>query len=304
MVAPPRPKPCPVCTANTVLLEEISAEAIARAYEDEFGIAPPQLGTIQDFELYRCPDCQLEYFAPMLTGDEAFYDWVGAHSHYAPWRWEFEPILDLAGRVGGTVVEVGAGGGTLTRELVRAGLEVVAIEPSSTAREALQDIQGATIYAHLDEFHSLGVEADIVVSCHVLEHVADPVGYLVSLTSVVRRGGHIAVSVPQYRSLMRPSGRLEAFDCPPHHVTRWTSRALSTALHIAGLTDVRIDWEALSCADAARLLSEKLTGRDRRWFRGPLHKTGVGRQVVRITHGLAPDTWRARNIVGTGVRAR
>jgi SAM-dependent methyltransferase len=68
------------------------------------------------------------------VGDDAYDDFMGRYSaHLAP------RFADFAGVQGGRVLDVGAGTGMLTRELLARGCDVVAAEPSPEFCDALRE---------------------------------------------------------------------------------------------------------------------------------------------------------------------
>jgi 2-polyprenyl-3-methyl-5-hydroxy-6-metoxy-1,4-benzoquinol methylase len=75
-------------------------------------------------------------------------------------------------------------------------------------------------------------EFEAVSTMEVLEHVDDPIGFLRLAGEVLKPGGFLLVSVPDNRR-PTPFGR-DVWDYPPHHLTRWTPKALKLALEKAG----------------------------------------------------------------------
>lgn len=114
--------------------------------------------------------------------------------------WILGLIRPALGRV---VVEVGAGQGNFTRELLRAGPErLVAIEPSSillpllrdaTADEPRVDVRAGTLHPLPGDLREA---ADSVVYINVLEHIADDDAELATAIEALRPGGHLVVFVP------------------------------------------------------------------------------------------------------------
>ena len=75
--------------------------------------------------------------------------------------------------------------------------KVVGIEPGDAYRTYAQDL-GLTIYPSLDEMEHAGEKRFSMISmAHVLEHLPDPVGYLIHLReNLIEPGGWLLVEVP------------------------------------------------------------------------------------------------------------
>ena len=86
---------------------------------------------------------------------------------------------------------------------------------------------------------------DVVTSFQVIEHVADPMAFLVDLMNCIRPGGTVIVAAPNDDSFVGAeiNGIL---NMPPHHVTRWPPSALQYALAHAGASEVVVHTEPLA----------------------------------------------------------
>ena len=98
------------------------------------------------------------------------------------------------------VLEIGAGPGAVTKELVRNGCEVVAVEIDTSAIEILKDfakkiyqldLNSADWARHLSSEGSF----DVVVAGDVLEHLIDPLAVLKQMKSLLDENGAIT-SIP------------------------------------------------------------------------------------------------------------
>jgi SAM-dependent methyltransferase len=104
------------------------------------------------------------------------------------------------------IVEVGAGTGRLTLELLGRGLEVVAIEPAAPFRQILERKVAASghtgrarvVHGFLDDLPVASGYADLVVACSVLTPAARHGGDagLAEMERVCRPGGCVAIVWP------------------------------------------------------------------------------------------------------------
>ena len=100
------------------------------------------------------------------------------------------------------VLEVGAGPGSITKHLIHTnGCDVVAVEVDSTAIEKLKSFCDRIYSLNLNDVNwpaALSNEDnfDVVIAADVLEHVSNPLQTLRGMTSLLREGGEIILSLP------------------------------------------------------------------------------------------------------------
>jgi glycosyltransferase involved in cell wall biosynthesis/ubiquinone/menaquinone biosynthesis C-methylase UbiE len=148
-------------------------------------------------------------------------------SNYAEW------IVDLMRpHLGKSVLEIGAGHGSITERLANGDHVVIASDRSPRCVERLRErfgdrddievIEGDTRVA------AAGRHIDSVVLVNVLEHIHDDVQALRDLHEAVAAGGSVVVFAPALPSLYG------AFDQRVGHFRRYTRSTLATALSRAG----------------------------------------------------------------------
>ncbi|MAE95897.1 MAG: hypothetical protein CL910_14665 [Deltaproteobacteria bacterium] len=150
------------------------------------------------------------------------------------WRGEMAGIFDecrdllLAQALEGRVLDVGCSFGHLLAEMVSLGWNGTGVEPSPVAAGIARQGSGAIILEGLLEEVDLQDEAfDAVVALYVLEHVADPRGFLQEVHRLLVDEGLAIVRVPHAAPLMgmaRLLGRplLQA----PMHLNDFSPRSL------------------------------------------------------------------------------
>jgi 2-polyprenyl-3-methyl-5-hydroxy-6-metoxy-1,4-benzoquinol methylase len=150
-----------------------------------------------------------------------------ATGNYADWIVDLlEPYL------GSSVLEVGAGHGTMTARLLAPGRTIVASDMSERCVDVLTER-----FAGLDSVRvALGdiptvardEQFDSAILVNVLEHIDDDLGVLRQLAECVRPGGHVAVFSPAL------SGLYSEFDSKVGHVRRYRVSTLATVMSRAG----------------------------------------------------------------------
>lgn len=223
----PAPPNCPITgSPATRLIQRISARLIGGLWRRAFGVsADRQLGGIAGFGLWESP-CGLAFFDPMLPGDEAFYTKLHRRRDFqrvlaAPGlaRPEFNYVAEIV-RPGERVLDVGCGQGGLARHLPQA--IYVGLDPNSAITGAAPDVRIETAAAHAASHPE---EYDAVCAFHVIEHVADPLGFTGDLLNCLKPGGHLFISVPGRHSPITDIPNF-VLNAPPNHLSWWSEEAL------------------------------------------------------------------------------
>ncbi len=151
------------------------------------------------------------------------------------------PLASLTQLPPGRLLDVGCGRGDLGVWFLGRGWRAVGVEPSAAAcalarRRGVHAREGTLDVAELepDAF-------DAVVFRQSLEHVPDPLADLRRAATALRRGGLLAVSVPNFGCWQRRRfrGRWFHLDLPRHRF-HFDAAALREALVRAGFEDVRV----------------------------------------------------------------
>ena len=151
------------------------------------------------------------------------------------------PLGALAKGTDGAVLDVGCGRGDLGEALRRRGWRVSGIDPSPSAC-ALAEARG--IAAHVGTLESVSLEEesfDAAVMTHSLEHVVDPRGDLGRVWRLLRPGGTLVISLPNFGSWQRRWFDTDWFPLElPRHRTHFTRGSLEHALTGEGFEIVTI----------------------------------------------------------------
>lgn len=219
--------PCPVCGLSG------SAESVGEA---------------NGYTLRLCSGCDLTYADPMRGPGAKWYE---EHSDYLKvllldldvLNWNHRQFLRDLPRRGGRLLDVGCGSGRFLAQARSLGYTVTGCDFNPVAvemarkRYSLPDVH----LASLEEFRRRHPERrfDVVTAFEVMEHVDDPREFLAHIVDVLDTDGMVAVSVP-FRDRWPRFGTDSPWDLPPHHLTRWSKRAISEAFRRAGLDIVTL----------------------------------------------------------------
>lgn len=148
----------------------------------------------------------------------------------------------------GKILDVGCGDGGFLGLAKNAGWTGVGVDYDERviARAAERGVE-----AHSDDLVAFlkkrrPADFDAAVLFDVLEHTPEPAELLDAVTPLLKKGGHLALTLP---NAARPLPfKREEHDYPPHHFTRWTPEAMRGFLERRGYEVVRQDAGTLKLA--------------------------------------------------------
>src|SRR6266849_2408899 len=143
-------------------------------------------------------------------------------------------------------MDVGCGSGAFLELPKKAGLLTFGIDLNpQAARVSTQ--KGHNVYnCSMAEFCTgkTHERLNLVTAFEVLEHVADPVGFLSSAAGLLKPGGYLAVSVPNRSGVIRLCEE-NPHQWPPHHLSWWRLRDLARIGERCNLEIVKIGGDIL-----------------------------------------------------------
>lgn len=142
---------------------------------------------------------------------------------------------------GKTAVEIGCANGDFLRRLRESGWDAVGIEPAAHAAETARQ-RGFVVHHGMLESIALPPQStDAVFAWMVIEHLPQPATALKQIHRILRPGGVIAFSVPNF-GCWEPIvfGRhWDAYELP-RHLQHFTPKTITRLLKQSGFDDIRI----------------------------------------------------------------
>lgn len=229
---------CPLCKGddtkdNLVVPWSKIHDAYQMLYGADVAKWTPSTGIMR---MKRCLSCDLFFVAGAEAPSSEFYEALSrcdrlGFDYYPKGR----PAFDLASKIvsaGDQVLDVGSGAGWFAEVIPHAqyfGLELNRLGLLA-AKERGHRVADEAISMHAK---SKRAYYDVVCSFEVLEHLSDPLSFLQDCRRVLKPNGKLFVSVPSADSFY-PFVVNELLNLPPHHLTRWTDKALG---NLANYTD-------------------------------------------------------------------
>lgn len=207
----------------------------------------------KDYSVHDCPACGVQFSEPRVAVGADWYEKAaplrGQEYKVAPEQ-DFRMTWFLSEPLAaGRVLDVGCGDGSF---LVRARAEGWTVVGFDYDERMIARARARGVEAVASDFESFcrsraSGEFDAATLFDVLEHTPEPALLLEQVKRLLKKGGHIAVTLPNAR---RPIPfRREAHDYPPHHFTRWTPEAMRAFLEKHGFSverqvagELRVDY--------------------------------------------------------------
>lgn len=204
------------------------------------------------FTSVRCPRCELEYWTPRFI-DRAYYA-AADHNTYDRRR-RGESFLRerhqvfLRRATPGRLLDIGCGEGAFLAAARDQGYAVrgLDLDPGNIEAARGRGLEHVHCALLLGDDREVTAEVraagpfDWITAFEVLEHQADPLGFLRAARTQLLPRGRLCGSVPNRdRLLVTQDRRRSRGDFPPHHFLWFSSRALTEMLRAAGFQHVTV----------------------------------------------------------------
>lgn len=233
--------PCHLCTADGVVevmgfptLQRVTSDCRPWEAGGRLGVCPT-CGAVQSAvdeawqtevaEIYR----GYAMFHHRTGTDHAIPDPQGAAMQSRSERLLESALAWLGAPDQGRLLDIGCGNGPLLQAMgrLRPGWTLAGAEQNTTVRDRILALPGVTLF-HAGPLDELTPGFDMVSMVHVLEHVADPAGFLRQAARLLVPGGGLMIQVPSFAD--------NPFDAAvADHCTHFTPETLARTVEAAGL---------------------------------------------------------------------
>ncbi len=255
----------PIAAPNCSLCRSCEADVIyERLAPQRFGDPKPLFGLI------RCKACGLVYLSPCPEPSEmqsyyppsyyftlspgpvlppskgclrALYDSLSPSFGLRRIESKLAIVRRYFGETRGRVLDIGVGDGDFLDHLGRLGWRVEGTDFSAeAARLASTRLGGITVrVGSIEELDLEHEQFDLITLWDVLEHLYNPLDALRRIHSLLKPGGLLIISVPNFASLeSRLLGRSWGHLDVPRHLTHFTSDSLAKMLESSGFRELRL----------------------------------------------------------------
>lgn len=166
--------------------------------------------------------------------------------------------LDAPAETRNRLLDVGCGDGEALDILRLLGWQTIGVELDG---KAVESARALGLDVRLGNLHDVGFAAqtfDVVTSSHVIEHVHDPLAFLIEQRRVLTPGGCLIAVTPNAEGPMHRKWEKYWFNLdPPRHFTIFTQASLQRLASAAGFSRIHIVTTARAVA-LAEIASSKM----------------------------------------------
>ncbi|MFC4273508.1 methyltransferase domain-containing protein [Sneathiella chungangensis] len=202
----------------------------------------------------------------------------------------YEALRDALKITGGeTFLEIGCGGGSISKFLCDLGLKGVGVDFSKSAIEIAEKTleseiasgQYKLVHGDVFDLSEDFTKVDIALSYMVMEHVEDETGFIQKIAKYVRPGGSIILAVPGRKD------RWSVEDETVGHLRRYDRGDLQVVMDKSGLTQVEVWSVAVPVANILFHIGAWLVSRSTE-----MEKVGQSQREQTETSGIREIPWK------------
>ncbi|MGL4629811.1 MAG: class I SAM-dependent methyltransferase [Leadbetterella sp.] len=232
----------PLTGKNNVQKEQIlDIQKVKNKYKAELNTDVSRFfENISELAVYQCRDSNLRFYFPFsVVSDGEFYAELARNykSYYNPWKWEHEIVFEKI-KPNETVLEIGCGEGSFLSKLKEKFATPVGLDLNPEAvivgKKIGVKILNESITEHAQNFPQ---SYDTICAFQLFEHVNEVGDFLKNTIKCLKKGGVLAIGVPNNHSYYFKKDTYHTLNLPPHHMLLWDANSLE---YIAKLFDLEI----------------------------------------------------------------
>jgi len=143
-----------------------------------------------------------------------------------------------------TLLDIGCGYGFFSREAVRTGYDVTALELASNERQIAIELASIDpIPVSFEDFPHDSKRFSVILMSQILEHANDVNLWISKADSLLINGGVLVIALPNFQSIFRKLlQENEPYINPPAHLNFFSRRSLTALLEKHGFTVEATQW--------------------------------------------------------------
>ena len=211
-----------------------------------------KLSGYEPHHLIKCQSCQFVFCEPIPTAMELekHYENYGRNDYLSPLTIKrYHEILDSFEpyRKTNKLIDVGCGIGYFLEEAKKKGWEVYGTEFTDEAIRICSKKGIKMNKGILDPENYDGQEFDIITSFEVIEHINNPQTELANFYKILRKGGLVYCTTPNFNSLLRYRLK-EKYNVLgyPEHLSYYTPKSLKFIFNRSGFKTKKIKATGIS----------------------------------------------------------
>ena len=202
----------------------------------------------EEHELAQCSDCSFVFMHRIPTVEElidyySVYAYEQQNTMSEPTRISLEKLVDgfRPYKRSNKILDVGCGEGWILEIAKTKGWEVYGTEYSSRAIE-ICEAKGIKMYQGVLDPEKMDVkEFDVIISSETVEHINNPIEDLSNMNKLLRKGGLLYVTTPNFNSYLRRMLKSKYNVITyPEHLSYYTKTTLHALLTGSGFQKVKL----------------------------------------------------------------
>jgi 2-polyprenyl-3-methyl-5-hydroxy-6-metoxy-1,4-benzoquinol methylase len=248
----------PLTGKNNVRKEQVlDIQKVKSKYLSDFGIDVSRFFEgISELAIYQCQDSKLRFYYPFsVVSDGAFYaDLAKSYkSYYHPWKWEHEKVFQMINS-NEKVLEIGCGQGSFLQKIKEKNVQTIGIDLNPDAVEQGKKVGLVILNETIAEHAKNNAESyDNVCAFQLFEHVNEVGDFLENTVKCLKKGGLLAIGVPNNKSQYFQKDLYHTLNLPPHHMLLWDSDSLSYLAQLYNLEVIEIVAQPVSRMNKATI---------------------------------------------------
>jgi 2-polyprenyl-3-methyl-5-hydroxy-6-metoxy-1,4-benzoquinol methylase len=248
----------PLTGKNNVRKEQVlDIQKVKSKYLSDFGIDVSRFFEgISELAIYQCQDSKLRFYYPFsVVSDGGFYaDLAKSYkSYYHPWKWEHEKVYQMINS-NEKVLEIGCGQGSFLQKIKEKNAQTIGIDLNPDAVEQGKKTGIVILNETITEHAINNAESyDSVCAFQLFEHVNEVGDFLENTSKCLKKGGLLAIGVPNNKSYYFQKDLYHTLNLPPHHMLLWDSDSLSYLAQLYNLEVIEIVAQPVSRMNKATI---------------------------------------------------